>query len=256
MPEPFLKRSFYRFLDLVTLKKGIARQINYSHVRFPARWYRYYPADYEKENYEFLRQNLKPGSQVLDIGAHIGLFSVVCSQLTGLEGKVICFEPTPGTFRILQQTLRINHCRNVIPVQAAVSGVEGHATFYVSSEHEGNNSNSLVAGQQQMKSFDVRLETIDGIVKKYSLDPALIKIDVEGVELDTLKGGLKTFAAKKPMLVLGLHPAAIQQKGDSLIQIWDLLKTVPYKIYLDGKEMDRDEFCRREILFDVNCIVA
>jgi FkbM family methyltransferase len=256
--HPVFKKAAYALLDAFSLGKGLTRRINDNLVRFPARWYRYYPADYEKENYSFLKQNLKKGSQVLDIGAHIGLFSVVSSKLTGETGKVFCFEPTPGTFKILVKTLRLNHCTNVTPVQAAVSGEEGHATFYISKENEGNNSNSLVAGAEagKMLGYDVILETIDSIVQKYSLSPSLVKIDVEGAELDTLKGGVRTFQTYKPILILGLHPAAMQRKGDSLEQIWDLLKTLHYKIDIDGKEMQQEDFCSRELLFDVNCTIA
>jgi len=255
MSNSFIKNAAYSILDAVTFGKGIARSINGFKVRFPARWVRYFPSDYEKENYAILKQHLKPGMDVIDIGAHIGLFSVVCSQLTEGKGKIVCFEPTPGTHKLLLETLKINHCNNVTPVQAAVSDKEGAATFYISSDHEGNNSNSLVGDNplHKMSGYEVRLETIDAVTAKYSLTPSVIKVDVEGAELDTLKGGLQTFSRLKPQLILGLHPAAIKRKGDSLEAIWDLLVKVPYKIALDGHEITREDFCGRELLFDVHC---
>jgi FkbM family methyltransferase len=242
-------------LDFLTLRKGITRRINNFKVRFPVRWIRYFPVDYEKENYAALKEYLKPGMDVIDIGAHIGLFSAICSQLTEGNGKIVCFEPTPGTYKLLLETLELNHCKNVIPVQAAVSNKEGTAIFYISSDYEGNNSNSLVGDNplHQMSGYDVRLETIDSIVKKYSVTPSVIKIDVEGAELDTLKGGLASFSRFKPRLILGLHPAAIRRKGDSLEAIWDLLVSATYKIELDGKEIEKDDFCNRDLLFDVYC---
>lgn len=255
MSNSFIKNAAYSVLDAVTFGKGITRSINGFKVRFTPRWMRYFPSDYEKENYEVLKQQLKPGMDVIDIGAHIGLFSVICSQLTANKGKIVCFEPTPGTYKLLQQTLRLNHCGNVTPVQAAVSDKVGSATFYISSDHEGNNSNSLVGDNplHQMSGYDVKLETIDNITQAYSLQPAIIKVDVEGAELDTLSGGLDTFGKYKPKLILGLHPAAIKRKGDSLEKIWDLLVSVPYKIELDGHPITREDFCSRELLFDVYC---
>jgi FkbM family methyltransferase len=257
MSTSFLKNVSYTVLDWVTLGKGVGRKINGMKVRFPAKWSRYYPGDYEVENYSFLQQQVKTGMHILDIGAHIGLFSACSSQLAGSTGKIICFEPTPGTYSILKNTLRLNHCANVIARQAAVSDKEGTATFYV-SHTAGCNSNSLVKNKSgnQLSAYDVQLVTIDSIVAEYGIHPALIKIDAEGAELDVLKGGIKTFKNIKPVLILGLHPAFITQKGDSLETIWDLLESVLYKIKIDGNEMSKQDFCSRDLLFDVHCFAV
>ena len=254
MVNKAIKYFVYKTLDLLTLQKGVSRNINGFKVRFIPRFMRYFSSNYEKENYDYLKKQIKQRDHVIDIGAHIGLFSVVCSQLVGKEGKVICFEPTPGTFKLLQQTLELNHCENVIPVQAAVSSKDGEATFYISTENEGNNSNSLVGNNtlQKMEGYRVKLKTIDSVVAEYKINPSLIKIDVEGAELDTLQGGLKTFLSLKPKVILGLHPDAVKRKGDSLEAIWDLLMSRPCKVELDGKEMSKEDFCSRSQLFDVH----
>lgn len=251
----FVKTLYYKLLNAFTFGKGVKRKVNGFTLRFPARWSRYYPADYEKENYDFLKSFVKPGMQVVDIGAHIGLFSAVSSQLVGAAGKVISFEPTPGTYKILSETLRLSGCQNVNAVQAAVSEKPGKATFYISNV-EGCNSNSLVNNKdnEELNKFDVELVTIDSLVTKYGIKPNLIKIDAEGAELDVLKGGVQLMAASKPALILGLHPSFIQKKGDSLEQIWDFLQQMKYDVQLDGKPITREEFCSRELFFDVNCL--
>ncbi len=191
---------------------------------------------------------------IIDIGAHLGLFSAYSSRLTGPQGKIICFEPTPGTFSVLKETLRLNHCNNVIALQAAVSDKEGTATFYV-SHTAGCNINSLIKNQSENKlsGYDVRLVSIDSIVAEYAIHPSIIKIDAEGAEMDVLKGGLKTFKEHKPVLILGLHPAFIKQKGDSLEAIWDLLAENGYQVRMEGKVLAKTDFCSRELLFDVHC---
>lgn len=250
----FLKDLFYSLLNLATFGKGVPRTINGMAIRFPARWSRYYENDYEQENYHFLQKQLKPGMQVLDIGAHLGLFSSCSSKLAGKEGKIICFEPTPGTYSVLKETLRLNHCDNVIAVQAAVSAAEGRATFYV-SDTAACNSNSLVNNkpEKDLHGYEVELVTIDGIAAQYSLQPDLIKIDAEGAELDVLRGGQKTLTEYKPVLILGLHPDFIQKKGDSLDAIWDLLMKYQYRVQLDGKDLTKIDFCNKPLLFDVHC---
>lgn len=250
----FLKRLLYTLLDLITLKKGVSRKINKIKVRFPARYSRYYNKNYETDNYLFLQQELEAGMQVIDIGAHIGLFSVCCSKLTGPGGRIICFEPTPGTFSILKDTLRLNHCSNVIARQAAVGSKKGTATFYV-NHTAGCNSNSLVRNTSGKDQFpcEVVLVTIDSIVAEYEMCPSLIKIDAEGAELDVLKGGIKTFKDHRPKLILGLHPVFIKQKGDSLEAIFDLLSESGYRISMAGKLLTKQDFCNHFLLFDVHC---
>jgi FkbM family methyltransferase len=254
MTSSGIKKIAYSVLSLVTRNKGIQRTINHFKVKFPARWSRYYESDYEKDNYDFLRGQVKPGMHIIDIGAHFGLFSVVSSQLTGSTGKIVCFEPTPGTYSVLIQTLKLNHCNNVIPVQAAVSDKEGTAIFYV-SEIGGCNSNSLVEKKtgKETKGYEVKLFTIDTITQEYLLNPGLIKIDAEGAEFDVLKGGLNTFQKFRPILILGLHPDFINQKGDSLEKIWDLLQQAGYRVKENETSLAKSDFCGRTLLFDVHC---
>lgn len=250
-----LKRTYYSLLNAVTFGKGVPRTINGLTVRFPARWSRYYPADYEKENYAFLKQQVKPGMHIIDIGAHIGLFSASASQLTGPTGKVVCFEPTPGTYAVLTETLRLNHCTNVTPVQAAVSHTPGEAVFYI-GDAEGCNSNSLVKNksEEELTAYPVKLVDIDSVVATYQLRPSLIKIDAEGAELDVLRGGLQTYKNFKPILILGLHPDFVKKKGDTMEQIWDVVEGAGYKVNMDGKPISKDAFCNHADLFEVHCL--
>jgi len=250
-----IKKLAYSMINFVTGNKGVQRTINQFKIKFPAHWSRYYESDYEKDNYNFLRNQVKPGMHIIDIGAHLGLFAVVSSQLAGDTGKIVCFEPTPGTYAVLNQTLKLNQCNNVIPVQGAVSDKEGTAIFYV-SEIGGCNSNSLVKNkpEKETKGYEVKLFTIDKIVQQYALIPNLIKIDAEGAELDVLKGGLNTFQKFRPILILGLHPDVINKKGDSLENIWDLLHESGYQVKENDNKVTKTDFCNRTLLFDVHCI--
>lgn len=256
MNNSFIKKTAYGLLNLVTLRKGVGRVINGMKIKFPAKWSRYYIPDYEQENYTFLRQIIKPGIQIIDIGAHIGVFSVYTSKLTGNEGRVICAEPTPGTFAVLKETLRLNDCRNVIPLKAAIGNKKGKATFYISNFEEGCNSNSLVKNkpEKEASGYEVQVLSIDSIVSEYELKPSLIKIDVEGAELDALKGGFDTFQKYRPILMVGIHPDFILKNGDSLEAVWDQIILHGYKIR-DGFEvpLTRDEFCSKNNLFEAHC---
>lgn len=255
MSNSFFKNTAYSFLDLVTLKRGVTRTINNMKIRFPAKWSRYYPPDYEHENYLFLQETVKPGWHLIDIGAHFGLFSTCASQLTGPTGKIICFEPTPATFSILKKTLALNHCNNVTPIQAAVSDKEGTATFYM-GEKDGCNSNSLInnsLGGGEKSGYEIKTVTIDGIVSEYAMRPDLIKVDAEGAELEVLKGAIKTLEKYKPIVIIGLHPFSFTDKPAALGTIWDLVISIGYKIRYNRVLITRSDFCSRTGLFEIHC---
>jgi FkbM family methyltransferase len=252
MSNTFIKNTAYSLLDILTFKKGIVRHINGMKIRFTPRWSRYFKDNYEQENYQFVKDQVKQGMQIIDIGAHIGLFSVCTSQLVGPSGKIISFEPTLGTFDLLKNTLRLNDCTNVIPRDEAVGSTPGKATFYVSDAIAGCNSNSLVKiNEKGQAGYEVTITTIDNICRDYNLKPGLVKIDVEGAELDVLKGATNTLKTARPLIILGLHPGFIKTKGDSLKEIWDVLTGNNYKVTLGGQEMSEHEFISQDDLFDV-----
>lgn len=239
-------------MDLVTLKKGSQRKINGLDIRFPLRYAKYYESDYEKETFDFFGKNIAPDHTVLDIGAHIGLYSVFFSKRISGNGRVICFEPTPGTFAILQQTVQLNQLGNCTLVNAAIAEKSGTLKFNLTTHNgEGSNANSLVRTDRTVNAVDVKVYSIDDYRCAEKLKIDVLKIDVEGYELNALKGAKETFERDKPLGILALHPAAIKQLGQTLGQIWDLLVDYKCTVAYHGKPISKDEFCSKELLFDV-----
>src|SRR5437879_13846628 len=112
------KEIAYVALDVCTAWRGVPRLVGGEWISFPARWCRYYAADYEPATFTFLRAHCLEGATVLDVGAHIGLFSVLMARLVGPSGRVISFEPTPLTRRVLDETVRLNGFGDVVEVRA------------------------------------------------------------------------------------------------------------------------------------------
>ena len=114
-------KPFYSFLEKITFGKGLPKTINGTRLKLPAKYIRYFPADYETENISFLKSCCNKESVILDIGAHIGLFAAVAAKMIGENGKVVAFEPAPNTFPVLLQTIRINQLQQLIePVKQAM----------------------------------------------------------------------------------------------------------------------------------------
>lgn len=249
------KQLAYWFLDQLTLGNGISRHINGFKLKLPVRYMRYFPADYEAENFAFLRANVSQGDVVLDIGAHIGLFATAAASLVGQSGKVYAFEPAPATSAVLKETIRINQIAERVTIVNAAMGKEtGTITFFV-SETEADNSNSLVAYKEdrELKGIPVMVSTIDAFAAEQGLSSIrFIKIDVEGAEYDALKGGLDLLRRCKPFCILAIHPEPILKKGDRLEDIYDCVQELGYQIHYNGKPISREAFIANREMIDLH----
>ena len=252
-----MKELVYRVIDLFTFGTGLRKKFNGYSVKIPTRFINYFPSDYEKENFSFLTAQCKPGSTVLDIGAHIGLFSVIASEITGDKGKVFSFEPSPSTTAYLKKTIRINNKDAVIEtVQQAMSNEVGKITFFVSDD-KVDNSNSLVSykDDRQLKGIEVDVNTIDNFVSSKKITGvSFVKIDVEGAEYDTLRGGTNVFNSQKPAIILAIHPIPIKAKGDKLEAIYDHILKLNYSISCNGKNISREDFCLNTEMIELHLL--
>lgn len=250
-----MKEFIYKLLDIVSMGNGLKRRINGHTLRLPTRYFKYFPETYEAENFEFLSESCKPGAVIIDIGAHIGLFSIIAAQVTGKKGKVYAFEPAPATYALLQKTVLINHEEQVIEtVQKAVGKENGKITFFV-SDNQADNSNSLVnyKKDRSLQGIDVAVTTIDNFVQEKNITRLdFIKIDAEGAEYDTLQGAADTLKNLKPFCIVAIHPEPIAAKGDRLEDIYDFIIGCNYRIMPGKKEFTKAAMLANTELIDLH----
>lgn len=249
------KKLGYSLLEKITFGKGLPKTLSGVRVKLPVRYIRYFPSDYEAENFSFLKSTCKDGSVVLDIGAHIGLFAVIAAKIAGAKAKVFAFEPAPNTYKILNQTIGINKLKNVIePVNQAMGKAVGSINFFI-SDIEADNSNSLVLykNDRKINGVEVAVNTIDNFVDSKCISKVdFIKIDVEGSEYDTLCGGKKVLTKFRPACILAIHPEPIAKKGDKLEDIYDLLQQLNYHISYKNLPISKQEFCSNKEMIDLH----
>lgn len=249
-----IKRIAYKTLN-VLCPNGIKVNMKNFSLKLPVDYFRLFPKDYEDENFQFINNSLKPGHTVLDIGAHIGLTAVLFGQKVASTGRVFSFEPTPISFSVLKETIRINQLENVItPVNSPVTETSGKVNFYISNTAV-DVANSLVAWEKgkELHGITVDAFSVDDFVQQQKIAKVdFMKIDAEGVEYKVLKGAKETLRTHMPLIILALHPIAIATNGDSLGEIYTLVKGFGYNIFLNQKEMDEDQFCKQIGLFDVH----
>lgn len=250
-------KPIYSLLEAITFGQGLYKTINGVSVKLPAKYIRYFPSNYEKENFAFLKSCCGEGATILDIGAHIGLFSTIAAKIAGQYGKIFAFEPAPATIPVLHQTIKINELEKlIIPVNQAMGKEVGNTTFFVSDD-EADNSNSLISYKEDRKLNGVQVEvnTIDNFVMTKKLSKInFIKIDVEGAEYDTLLGGQNVFKRYKPNIIVAIHPEPIEKKGDRLEDIFDLIEQMRYDIICNGKLITKEQFCSNRELIDLHLL--
>jgi FkbM family methyltransferase len=156
----------------------------------------------------FLRL-VRSGDTVFDVGANLGVYSLLFSRLVGRRGRVHAFEPGPPTFAALNNHLeREGPCRNLKANPLAVGAAAGTATLYLPGDDHGQASLSRqTAGSwtaaPEVAEFAVPMTTLDAYAAERNVARVdLIKIDVEGGELGVLQGAARLLARDHPLLHL------------------------------------------------------
>jgi len=164
--------------------------------------------------YEALKAAASPGTVALDVGANVGGYALLLGMWVGPEGHVYAFEPAPDAFDGLVRHVRLNGLAEVVvPVQAAVAAETGTGRMAA----EGVSGGNRLAGEGQA----VLTVTLDEFCAREEVRPSLIKIDVEGAELDVLRGARETIrrAGDGLTLLVEMHPTLWRELGISAADV-------------------------------------
>jgi FkbM family methyltransferase len=248
------KKLAYPLLEALTAGRGIPRRVNGDTIRFPVRWSRYYPSVYEPAKHRFLRLHCRPGWDALDIGAHLGLFTVAMARCVAPLGRVYSFEPSDDTRRALAETVRFNGCQDLVYVRPeAVSSASGQALFH-RAETPVCNSNGLVAGAAGSRAVMVPIVSVDEFVSTHGLRITCIKIDAEGSEIEILRGACRTIERWRPALAVEIHPKLLNNYGAWWDELWDVARSCRLSWLMDGKPLRRDQLASYRECVEVQAV--
>ncbi len=184
---------------------------------------------YEEPFHNALEKSIKIGDVVWDVGANVGFYTNLFHDWAGEKGKVIAFEPMPATFLVLSKS--VGAFTNVILVQKALSENAGVSYFSASRE---NDVTAHLVEKENNETLKVEVTTADLMIKNDStLQPNVIKIDVEGFEEEVLRGGMMTFSSTKCRHILvEMHFTRMDERKlkDSPNRIVKMLKSWGYKV--------------------------
>ncbi|MBS1917319.1 MAG: FkbM family methyltransferase [Bacteroidetes bacterium] len=200
-----------------------------------------------KHDVKLFSQYVKPGMTVYEVGSHIGHHSVVFSKLCGNEGRVYAFEPQNFLFKLLNTNLLINNCNNATAIRLALGNKKSKAKLWPVDYTKDDNFGALSISQSDNKILldhlgeDVDIITGDSFVSelveaRQKVD--FIKIDAQSFELYILQGFINTLKEKKPILFLEIEPFFMQSMGYHYSEIFNLLYSLNYSIYLPYESLD------------------
>ena len=191
-------------------------------------WYDLHCQDPQWLEMRFIRDKMiQPGDIVLESGAHHGCTTIVLSRWVGENGKVIAFEPVPANASIIRKNIELNQIKNVWLESKAVGATSGHKVKI------SGNSNSSVRALGQGREVD--LTCLD----QYEyLNPTFLKVDVEGFEVEVLKGAQRILR-KRPKLAIEVHPEALPGYGTSVQELLSLINLASYEWWV---QWDDDQY--------------
>ena len=150
----------------------------------------------------FMRKELQPGSTFLDIGANVGFFSLLAASIVGETGAVYAFEPEPDICEAIAKSAEANGYTNLYPMQIALSDHDGEANFFRARDGTASSLVAEVPGREKRyeRTLMTRVTSLDKLVAEGQIDlrgVSLIKVDVEGEEVRTVRGMRESLIAAK-----------------------------------------------------------
>jgi len=184
------------------------------------------------------RSLLKPGDTVYDIGGDAGYYTLLFSKAAGPTGRVVVFEPIPKALERIAENLELNGAGNVTLINTALGSKAG--SFVLEKPFEDSRIN-LARTNARESDITVTVERFDTLAQSQSIPvPSLVKMDVEGAELEVLQGMEDLVKNHHPSFVIELHPQFLPQFGASVDDVVHWLETRGYHLTaIDAGDISR-----------------
>ncbi len=196
-----LKKKFVRG-DLI-VAHGKHKFIYYDNGDLSERLYHSFWKKYYDEELNKVQNYIKNGDAVIDIGGNLGIYTLILSELVGVNGKVFTFEPSPENFNKLNRTISINKLSNVDSFDVGLGEEERKTILYYDS-HQTGVSTIVHKMSSDAITEDIKLTTLDKFSEKIMEKISFIKIDTEGYEPQVLLGGKRFLLKDKPVICIEL----------------------------------------------------
>lgn len=226
----FIVKNIHNYkMYLDTEDRGLSRQL----ILFGTR---------EVEHKVMLERIVTPGMRIFDIGANIGYYALLELGLVGPNGSLVCIEPSPANVELLKRNLELNNIGQRAEVlSGAVSDESTQKDFFLSKHSNLGTFHNEGTGTEYLDgtSIGVKTYTVPELAEKYGA-PDLIRMDVEGHEVEIFNGMIPAIAAGKiaPKIIFEIHISKYGEKHD-MSQVLDKLFKLGYRTTMMGSSSDR-----------------
>lgn len=203
---------------------------------------RFEKGDYEQPVQQALASLTRPGDVCYDIGGNLGFFSILLGRLVGSTGIVYAFEPVPGNAAAIERNARHNSLANVRVMRVALTRADGEAELLLAQHVGGAVLEDAGTPPDPAGRLTVATAAVDSLLARGELaPPRMVKIDVEGAEMNVLMGMECTLRDHSPMVVLELDDETESKCQSKVAECRLFLEDRGYRVerlpnsYSDGK---------------------
>jgi len=208
---------------------------------------------YEHDTVQVFQELVQPGMTVVDVGAHVGFYTLLAARLVGTNGRVYAFEPNPEVYNILVRNIQINGYREIVrAVPKGVSNEKRTVSLYVSRERSDEAS---FYSQESVDNACIEVETVR--LDEFFADEGwpkvdLVKIDVEGAEVEVLEGMRELTSRNKDLkVIVEFNPKNQMRACGSHTKLFETLVALGFKRFYairhGLKEVDLSEDLKKLI---------
>lgn len=204
---------------------------------------------YDVTEFQVIPRLVKPGDVAFDVGAHAGIYSVLLSRLCGSSGRVCAFEPVHETYWRLRETLALNRCDNVVPVEKAVCDRDGvvQMNLFEASNSEWNSLGTpMMNGPNDTRvspslHIEVGAVTLDQFCSSERIERIhFLKVDVEGFELAVFQGADRLLREHRiDCICFEISKEPLRGAGVESRQIFEKLADHGYGVYRFDRSLGR-----------------
>lgn len=192
----------------------------------------YYFGSQEPEVFQFMDKYLKEGMTFIDVGANIGTYALYAAKRVGRKGRVFAFEPQRGVFERLSAHIQANRLVNVVAEPYAVGGTDG-AVEIIFDTQDNSKSYTRSLGLVQYRTSVCKMVSLNSyLIRQNVARIDYLKIDVEGFELDVLKGASSVLMNLPPAIIqVELVDRSQSRNNSSVASIIESLQSSGYALF-------------------------
>jgi len=196
----------------------------------------YYSGTFEPKIEQIIQKYLKPGMNVMDIGANIGYHTFRMASLVQPDGIVYAIEPTSTAYTKLLRNADLNpHISNAEFINVGLTKDD------VGEQEIAFQSSYKLSGRNEIKTEKIRLVKLDTLIREKKLEHLeFIKLDVDGFEGKVLMGALETLQRFTPSLIMEITPSEMIKRGDDPSHLIGYLNSLNYKFFDENHKVIDD----------------